>query len=184
MPRFSSRMIVGARGTHTPRLVAAGSHDPLWDARGVQPVHIRCPQYLPGEDGSNVLSGHAMRGRWGLRECSIAGCSAAPGVAARVIGEMARAAYEPRHPPCERAHPVVRKDPGRDQRTFSFLPAIRATVEPDQTGRPALDALRLWTTGLRPVLARLDLATAAERPELAGAILPAWKATPRSLATT
>jgi hypothetical protein len=63
MPRFSSRMTVGVRGTHTPRLVAAGSHDPLWDARGVQPVHIRCPQYLPGEDGSNVLSGHAMQGQ-------------------------------------------------------------------------------------------------------------------------
>jgi hypothetical protein len=63
MPRFPSRVTVGARGTHSPRLVAAGSHDRLWDARAVRPVHIRCPQYRPGEDGSNVLGGHAMQGQ-------------------------------------------------------------------------------------------------------------------------
>ncbi len=50
-------------------------------------------------------------------------------------------------------------------------------MEPDQTGRPALDALRLWITGLRHVLARLQLSTAAERPELAGVIPAAWKPT-------
>jgi hypothetical protein len=36
-----------------------------------------------------------------------------------------------------------------------------------------LDALRLWTTGWHHVLAWLDVATAAERPELAEAILAA-----------
>ena len=46
-------------------------------------------------------------------------------------------------------------------------------MEADQTGRPALDALRRWITGLRHVMARLELSTAAERPELAAVILAA-----------
>jgi hypothetical protein len=152
MPRFSSRMTVGVRGTHTPRLVAAGSHDPLWDARGVQPVHIRCP-YLPGEDGSNVLSGHAMQGRWtsaGRRPRAAAARAAERPASPGEWGPLASTA------PSEQAHPVVRKDPAHCQRTFSFLPGSPATVEPDQTGRSTLDALCLLITGLRHVLARLE----------------------------
>jgi hypothetical protein len=65
-------------------------------------------------------------------------------------------------------HPgsAIRKYPGHYQHAYSFLPGSPATIEPDQTGRSALDALRLWIRGLRHVLARLS--TAAERPELAG----------------
>jgi hypothetical protein len=46
------------RGLGSPqRLVAAGSHDLSWDAR--EPVRSRwC---LPGEDGGDVLGGHAMQ---------------------------------------------------------------------------------------------------------------------------
>lgn len=45
----------------------------------------------------------------------------------------------------------------------------------DQAGQAGpYDSLRLWTTGLRQVLAGLGLATAIERPERPEAILPAW----------
>ncbi len=66
------------------------------------------------------------------------------------------------------------------QHTFSFLPGSPTTMEPHQADRSVLDALELWITGLRPCWRGLDVATAAERPELAGAIL-SGRARPRLL---
>src|SRR5207247_11367786 len=60
-------------------------------------------------------------------------------------------------PGTDSREPVIRKDPDRGQHTFSFLPGIRASIEPDQAGRSVLAALRLWITGLYHVLGRLDV---------------------------
>ena len=38
-------------------------------------------------------------------------------------------------PGTDSREPVIRKDPDRGQHTFSFLPGIRATMEPDQASR-------------------------------------------------
>ena len=66
---------------------------------------------------------------------------------------------------------AIRKNPGNRRHTFSFLPGIPASIESDQVGRSMLAVLRLCTTGLYRVLAGLDVATAAERPEPAEVIL-------------
>lgn len=69
---------------------------------------------------------------------------------------------------------LIGKDPGYCQYTFSFLSDIPATIEWTRPSRSVrLDALRPWITSLHHALAWLDMATAAERPEPAEAILAA-----------
>jgi len=54
--RLATWLLRVTRGS-PQRLAAAGSHDLLWDAQGA----VRSRRCLPGEDGGDVLGGHAMQ---------------------------------------------------------------------------------------------------------------------------